>query len=78
MSESMSRNPDPAGDFPGFLQTAAVFLSRLYIIVRMLYSCRHDLWRCAMDDLFMLAVVLLLFLLMTGIIELCDWLVRRR
>ncbi|GEM_PF-6982244 len=31
-----------------------------------------------MDDLFMLAVMLLLFLLMTGIIELCDWLVRRR
>jgi len=25
-----------------------------------------------------LAVMLLLFLLMTGIIELCDWLVRRR
>ena len=31
-----------------------------------------------MDDLFMLAVVLLLFLLMTGIIELCDWLILRR
>ena len=31
-----------------------------------------------MDDLFMLAVMLLLFLLMTGIIELCDWLVRKR
>jgi hypothetical protein len=31
-----------------------------------------------MDDLFMLAVVLLLFLLMTGIIELYGWLIRRR
>ena len=31
-----------------------------------------------MDDLFMLAVVLLLFLLVTGMIEFCDWLLRRR
>lgn len=31
-----------------------------------------------MDDLFMLAVMLVLFLLMTGIIGLCDWLARRR
>lgn len=31
-----------------------------------------------MNDLFMLTILLLLFLLMTGIIELCDWLVRKR
>lgn len=31
-----------------------------------------------MDDLFMLAVVLLLFLLVTGMIEFCDRLLRRR
>ncbi len=31
-----------------------------------------------MDDLFMLAVVLLLFLLMTGIIEICAKLAQRR
>ncbi|MDS4059674.1 MAG: hypothetical protein RKP73_14060, partial [Candidatus Contendobacter sp.] len=34
--------------------------------------------RCAMDDVFMLGFMLGFFLLMTFLIELCAWLVRRR
>ena len=40
--------------------------------------CPDRMWRCAMDDLFMLGVMLGFFLLMTFLIELCAWLVRRR
>jgi len=33
---------------------------------------------CNMDDLFMILIALIWLLLMTGIIELCAWLARRR
>ena len=44
----------------------------------MLYAIEMVVWRCAMDGLFMLGVMLGFYLLMTCLIELCAWLVRRR
>lgn len=44
------------------------------------YASQHKtgVWRYSVDDLFMLGVMLGFFLLMTFLIELCAWLVRRR
>ena len=44
----------------------------------MLHNIGTAMWRYAMDDLFMLGVMLGFYLLMTCLIELCAWLVRRR
>ena len=44
----------------------------------MLHNIGTAVWRCAMDDLFMLGVMLGFYLLMTFLIELCAWLVRGR
>ncbi len=44
----------------------------------MLHNVEVVAWRRAVDDLFMLGVMVGFYLLMTFLIELCAWLVRRR
>lgn len=44
----------------------------------MLYAIEIVGWRCAMNDLFMLGVMLGFYLSMTFLIKLCAWLARKR
>ncbi|MEH6875072.1 MAG: hypothetical protein V7849_11830, partial [Candidatus Competibacter sp.] len=80
LTGSVSGFPNPGVDtFTSSLRKATIFLPIFSGHLPRLRSIEHGhARRCAMDDLFMLGVILGFFLLMTFLIELCAWLVRRR